>query len=76
MLGRAITMTKALDKALSRALAALRRPDAKLVRLHGGTAAGFWVELPHNSFRVPDGVAAKSCWSAATFNLSIRPARI
>ena len=52
-------MTKALDKALSRALAALRRPDAKLVRLHGGTAAGFWVELPHNSFRVPDGVAAK-----------------
>jgi hypothetical protein len=52
-------VTKALDKALSRALAALRRPDAKLVRLHGGTAAGFYVELPHASFRVSNEVAAR-----------------
>jgi N6-adenosine-specific RNA methylase IME4 len=52
-------MVKVFDKALGRALAALRRPDAKLVRLHGGTAAGFYIELPHNSFRVPDGIAAK-----------------
>jgi hypothetical protein len=40
-------------------LAALRRPDAKLVRLHGGSAAGFYVSLPHGSFRVSDEVAAK-----------------
>jgi N6-adenosine-specific RNA methylase IME4 len=37
----------------------MRHPDAKLVRMHGGTAAGFYVQLPHNSFRVPDAVAAK-----------------
>jgi hypothetical protein len=45
-------------KALDKALAALRRPDAKLVRQHG-SAAGFYVCLPHDGFRVSDEVAAK-----------------
>jgi N6-adenosine-specific RNA methylase IME4 len=47
------------EKVLDKALAALRRPGVKLVRTHGGAAAGFYVMLPHNSFRVPDEVAAK-----------------
>jgi hypothetical protein len=47
------------DKILGKALAALRHSDAKLVRLHGGTGATFYVELPHSSFRVPDKVAAQ-----------------
>jgi hypothetical protein len=54
-----IMVAKALDRALGRALAALRRPDAKLIRQHGGTTAGFYVCLPHDSFRVPNEVAAK-----------------
>ena len=52
-------MDKAFGKALDRALTALRRPDAKLVRQHGGAKAGFYVCLPHDSFRVRDEVAAK-----------------
>ena len=52
-------VAKALDRLLGRALAALRRPDAKLVRQHGGTTAGFYGCLPHDSFRVPNEVAAK-----------------
>ena len=52
-------MDKAFSKALDKALTALRRPDAKLVRQHGGTTAGFYVQLPHNSFRVRDEVAAR-----------------
>ena len=52
-------MDKAFNKALDKALTALRRSDARLVRQHGGTRAGFYVELPHNSFRVRDEVAAK-----------------
>jgi N6-adenosine-specific RNA methylase IME4 len=51
--------TEAFDKALGKALTALRRPDARLVRQHGGATPGFYVCLPHDSFRVPDGVAAK-----------------
>lgn len=47
-------MAKAFDKALE----ALRRPDAKLVRMHGG-AAGFYILLPHESFRVSNEIAAK-----------------
>jgi hypothetical protein len=38
---------------------AVRRPDAKLMRQHGGTTAGFYVQLPHKSFRVRDEVAAR-----------------
>jgi hypothetical protein len=52
-------MDKAFSKALDKALTALRRPDAKLVRQHGGPTAGFYVCLPHDSFRVRDEVAAK-----------------
>src|SRR5262245_27171124 len=52
-------MDKAFSKALDKALTALRRPDAKLVRQHGGTTPGFYVELPHDSFRVRDEVAAR-----------------
>jgi hypothetical protein len=51
--------TEAFDKALGKALTALRRPDARLVRQHGGATPGFYVCLPHNSFRVPDAVAVK-----------------
>jgi hypothetical protein len=47
-----------IEKALSKALSAMARPDAMLVRQHG-TAAGFYVLLSHNSFRVADEVAAK-----------------
>ena len=49
----------AQSKALDRALSALHRPDAKLVRQHGGARAGFHVELPHNSFRVRDEIVVK-----------------
>ena len=52
-------MDRAFSKALDKAVSALRRPDAKLVRQHGGTTAGFYVCLPHDSFRVRDEVAAK-----------------
>jgi hypothetical protein len=52
-------MEKGFSKALDKALSALRRPDAKLVRQHGGPTAGFYVQLPHDSFRVRDEVAAK-----------------
>jgi hypothetical protein len=52
-------MDKAFSKALDKALTALRRPDAKLVRQHGGTTTGFYVQLPHNSFHVRNEVAAK-----------------
>jgi hypothetical protein len=51
--------TEAFDKALGKALTALRRPDARLVRQHGGATPGFYVCLPHDSFRVPNEVAAK-----------------
>ena len=47
------------SKTFDRALSALRRPDAKLLRQHGGSTAGFYVWLPHQSFRVPDAVATK-----------------
>jgi hypothetical protein len=46
-------------KSLEKAVAAMRRPDAKLVRQNGGTAAGFYILLPHNSVRVADEIAAK-----------------
>ena len=52
-------MDRYSSKALDRALAALRRPDAKLVRQHGGAAAGFYVLLPHGSFRVRNDVASQ-----------------
>ena len=52
-------MDKDSRKALDKALAALRRPDAKLIRQHGGPAAGFYVCVPHNGFRVRDEIAAK-----------------
>lgn len=52
-------MDKDSRKALDKALAALRRPDAKLIRHHGEPAAGFYVCVPHNSFRVRDKIAAK-----------------
>ena len=51
--------TETLNKALGGALAALRQPEAKLVRLHGRSAAGFYIESPHKSFRGQDEVAAK-----------------
>jgi hypothetical protein len=54
-----VMAAKTFNKALSKALAALRRPDAKLVRQHGGTTAGFYVCLPHDSFSVQDEVAPK-----------------
>jgi hypothetical protein len=47
----------AQSKALDKALTALRRPDAKLVRQHSGSTAGFYVWLPHESFRVRDDIA-------------------
>jgi hypothetical protein len=52
-------MDKVSGKTLNKALTALRRSDAKLIRQHGGSAAGFYVCLPHNSFRVRDEIAAK-----------------
>jgi hypothetical protein len=45
-------MDKAFSKALDKALTALRRPDAKLVRQHGGTTAGFYAQLPHIAARL------------------------
>jgi hypothetical protein len=38
-------MDKAFGKALDKALAALRCPDAKLVRQHGGTLADNTIRL-------------------------------
>jgi hypothetical protein len=54
-------MTKAPGKALNRTLDALRRPGAKLVRLHGrkDECGYFAVLIPHGSFKVPDAVAAE-----------------
>jgi hypothetical protein len=50
---------KAFKKALDKALTALGRPDALLVRQHGNgdRATRFEVWLPHESFRVRDDVA-------------------
>lgn len=54
-----MTKDKAFKKGLDKALTALSRPDALLVRQNGnGTrAAAFEVWLPHKSFRVRDDVA-------------------
>jgi hypothetical protein len=65
-------VAKAFDKVLGKALAALRRPDAKLVRQHGASA-GFYVCLPRDSFRVRDEVAAKllECDDIQPFDLGL-----
>jgi hypothetical protein len=52
-------MNKSLAKTIDQALTALRRPGAKLLRQYGGRDAGFYVCIPHGSFRVGNDVATK-----------------
>ena len=51
-------MDKTSFGAVDKALTALRRPGAKLLRQNGGSVAGFYVCIPHKSFRVRDDIAA------------------
>jgi hypothetical protein len=50
-----------MSKALNKALDALRKPDARLARLHGPKReSGYYVVLiPHGSFKVSDAIAAE-----------------
>jgi hypothetical protein len=53
-------MSKARQRALHKALDAMRKPDARLVRQHGSKGgAAFFILVPHNSFKVTDEIAGE-----------------
>jgi hypothetical protein len=49
-----------MSKGLHKALDALRKPDARLARLHGPKSeSGFYVLVPHAGFKISDAVAGE-----------------